>query len=379
VSEGLASLECRHLPACPGCPRFGAPGPAPQALAELAALCARHGSRYEVVVGARTGFRHRARLAVRGRAGRAKIGIFAAGSHRVVDIPSCRIHHPLINEVAQALKVSMRELGSSCYSDGPHAGLVRALQVTVERSSQSAQIVLICNDGTPAAALPLLELLTSRLGPRVHSSWWNGNPIISNRILGDDFHRHTGPESVREYIGGARVFFPPAAFGQNNLDLFDQIVDHIHTRVAPGSHVVELYAGCGGIGLGLASSCASLVFNEISPASLAGLALGLNELPRQQRDRVQVVPGPAENASQAIQAGSLVIADPPRRGLEPEVLRMLAARAPAQLLYVSCELASLIRDTEQLCAVGLRLEHAIGYDAFPYTEHLETLACFRQG
>jgi 23S rRNA (uracil1939-C5)-methyltransferase len=267
VPEGTARLECPHLPACPGCPRFGARGPAPQALAELAALCERHGARSEVVVGARSGFRHRARLAVRGRAGRAKIGIFGEGSHRVVDIPSCPIHHPLINQVAQALKVCMRELGSSCYSDGPHVGLVRALQVTVERTSQRAQIVLVCNDGTPTAALPLLELLTSRLGARIHSSWWNGNPINTNRILGDDFHRHTGPECVRESIGGAQIFFPPAAFGQNNLDLFDQIVDRIHASVAPGSQIVELYAGCGGIGLGLAPSCSSLVFNEISPAS----------------------------------------------------------------------------------------------------------------
>jgi 23S rRNA (uracil1939-C5)-methyltransferase len=353
-------------------------GPAPKALAELAALCERQGASCEVVVGARSGFRHRARLAVRGRAGRAKIGIFAEGSHRVVDIPSCQIHHPLINEVAQALKACMRELGNSCYSDGAHAGLVRALQVSVERSSQSAQIVLVCNDRTPAAALPLLDLLTKRLGARVHSCFWNGNPLLTNRILGDDFHRHTGPESVREFIGGAHVFFPPAAFGQNNLDLFDQIVGRIHAGVAPGSHVVELYAGCGGIGLGLAPSCASLVFNEISTASLAGLALGLNELPDEQRGRVQVVPGPAENASQAIHAGSCVIADPPRRGLEPEVLRMLAERAPAQLLYLSCELGSLVRDAEQLGAAGLRLEHAIGYDAFPYTEHLETLACFRR-
>jgi tRNA/tmRNA/rRNA uracil-C5-methylase (TrmA/RlmC/RlmD family) len=109
------------------------------------------------------------------------------------------------------------------------------------------------------------------------------------------------------------------------------------------------------------------------------LALGLNELPAEQRARLQVVPGPAESASPAIHSGSVVIADPPRRGLEPEVLRVLAERAPAQLLYLSCDLGSLVRDAEQLGAAGLRLEHAIGYDAFPYTEHLETLACFRRG
>jgi tRNA/tmRNA/rRNA uracil-C5-methylase (TrmA/RlmC/RlmD family) len=366
------------LPACPGCPRFGALGPATAALQQLAELCRRYGAQQEVVIGARTGFRHRARLAVRGRAGRPKIGIFAEGSHRVVDIPSCQIHHPLINEVGRALKACMRELGSSCYSDGAHAGLVRALQVTVERSSQSAQIVLVCNDRTPAAALPLLDGLRERLGDRVHSTWWNGNAEVTNRILGDAFYHHSGPASLSERIGGAQIYFPPAAFGQNNLDLFERMVARIHAHVPPGSKLLELYAGCGAIGLGLAASCASLVFNELSPASLAGLALGVRELPVEQRDRVRVVPGPAPAACSEIQPESVVIVDPPRKGLEPEVLRALGERGPRRLLYLSCDLGSLLRDTEPLIASGLELAQAVAYDAFPYTEHIETLAIFQR-
>jgi 23S rRNA (uracil1939-C5)-methyltransferase len=366
------------LPACPGCPRFGASDPAPRAIEQLEALGQRHGLRPELEVGARLAFRHRARLAVRGRSGRAKIGIFAEASHRVVDIPSCPIHHPLINEAAQALKASVRELASTCYSDGAHVGLVRALQVVVERSSQTAQVVLICNDSSPAAALPLLERLGQRLGPRLHSSFWNGNPERTNRILGDLFQHQSGPASVVEQIGGARVFYPPAAFGQNNLDLFDRIVERIHASVPSGRHLVELYAGCGAIGLGLAERSASLVFNELSAASLAGLALGLDALGGAARERTQVVAGPAQSASQMIQPGSVVIADPPRKGLDPEVIEMLAQRAPERLLYVSCELSSLVRDAEQLQATGFQLSALTAYDSFPYTEHVETLAEFQK-
>jgi len=377
ASSGVA-LSCPHLPACPGCPRFGAAGPSTPTLQQLAELCLRNGAQQELEIGARTGFRHRARLAVRGRAGRPKIGIFAEGSHRVVDIPSCQIHHPLINEVGRALKVCMRELGSSCYSDGAHAGLVRALQVAVERSSQSAQIMLVCNDQTPAAALPLLDRLRERLGERVHSTWWNGNAEVTNRILGGAFHHHSGPASLMERIGGAQVYFPPAAFGQNNLDLFERMVARIHAHVPPGSELVELYAGCGAIGLGLAASCARLVFNEISPASLEGLALGVHHLPAEQRSRVRVVPGPAPAACPDIQPESVVIVDPPRKGLEPEVLHALGERRPRRLLYLSCDLGSLLRDAEPLIASGLKLVHTVGYDAFPYTEHIETLAIFQR-
>jgi 23S rRNA (uracil1939-C5)-methyltransferase len=329
-------------------------------------------------VGARRGFRHRARLAVRGRQGRAKIGIFAQGSHRVVDIPACEIHHPLINRVATALKRAMRQLESSSYSDSAHLGLVRGLQVAVERSSQTAQIVLICNAASSESARPLLECLERELAEAVHSLWWNGNPDVTNRILGDSFERIVGPECLTEELGGASVFFPPGAFGQNNLDLFERVVKKVHGLVPDGRHVVELYAGSGALGLGLSARVGRLVFNEINPASLAGLARGIAALPPQGRARVQVIPGPAQDAASQIETDSVVIVDPPRKGLDPELLTAFAERAPERVVYLSCDLTSLIRDSQLLEARGLSLTSATGYDLFPYTEHIETLAHFQR-
>jgi tRNA/tmRNA/rRNA uracil-C5-methylase (TrmA/RlmC/RlmD family) len=51
-----------------------------------------------VVEGPPFGYRHRARLAVRGRSASPKVGIFQEGTHRIVDIPRCLVHHPLVNE-----------------------------------------------------------------------------------------------------------------------------------------------------------------------------------------------------------------------------------------------------------------------------------------
>src|SRR4051812_38256465 len=75
VRSSLA-LVCSHRPACPGCPRFGERGLATGVLEELTALGERGGlPGIPVTEGARLGFRHRARLAVRGRSENPKIGI----------------------------------------------------------------------------------------------------------------------------------------------------------------------------------------------------------------------------------------------------------------------------------------------------------------
>jgi 23S rRNA (uracil1939-C5)-methyltransferase len=374
----LSDLHCTHRPPCPGCPRFGALDPAPDAARELAAFCAEHGSRLELQTGARKHFRQRARLMVRGRAGAAKIGIFAEGSHRVVDIPSCPIHHPLINRAAAALKGSMRELGTSAYADAAHAGLVRALQVVVERSTQTAQVMLVCNSSNSGSARPLLERLAQRLGSALHSLWWNGNPERTNTIIGPHLEHVSGPAAVSELLGGARVFYPPAAFGQNNLDLFDRLLARIHAGVPPGRDVLELYAGSGAIGLGLAARSRSLVFSEIGAASLAGLALGLDALTPNERQRCRVIAGPAEAAANEIRADHVVIVDPPRKGLDPGVLEALTRARPERLAYVSCGLGSFLRDAEALVRGGLELESTTLFDLFPYTAHVETLAWFRR-
>ncbi|HTV22014.1 MAG TPA: hypothetical protein VMG12_25165 [Polyangiaceae bacterium] len=373
-----SELSCPHRPPCPGCPRFGALDPAPDATRDLADFCARHGVRLEQQTGARQHFRHRARLMVRGRAGAAKIGIFAEGSHRVVDIPNCPIHHPLINRAAAALKVSMRELGTSAYADASHTGLVRALQVVVERSTQTAQVMLVCNSSERRPAQRLLERLAQRLGPALHSLWWNGNAERTNTIVGPHLERVSGPEAVIERLGGVEVFYPPAAFGQNNLDLFDALLAQIHGGVPDGRDVLELYAGSGAIGLGLAARSRSLVFNEIGAASLAGLELGLAALPPAERARCRVLAGPAEAAAGEIQSDRVVIVDPPRKGLDAGVLEALCRACPERLAYVSCGLASFLRDAEVLVRSGLELESVTLYDLFPYTAHVETLAWFRR-
>src|SRR5262245_65271066 len=109
--------SCPHRPPCPGCPRFGAPGIPDAALDALAALARETGLAVPVPIeGAPFGYRLRARLAVRGRATSPKIGLFQEGSHRIVDIPRCPIHHPLVNVVAAEARRAIRATGTPPYA-----------------------------------------------------------------------------------------------------------------------------------------------------------------------------------------------------------------------------------------------------------------------
>jgi len=374
-----AVASCPHRPPCPGCPRFGAGGIAGDALDALAGLARDAGLGPPVPVeGPPFAYRLRARLAVRGRPNSPKLGLFQEGSHRITDIPRCPIHHPLVNEVAAAVRRAIRTTRIPPYTDRSHQGLVRYLQVVVERSSGRAQVVVVGNGDDPEPLRPLLAALADDLGTRLHSLWWNGQPARTNAILGPHWEKIQGADAVRERIGGADVFFPPGAFGQANLDLAERIVAQVAAWVPDGVSVLEFHAGCGATGLGLAARVRRLAFNEVSPAALDGLVLGRAALAPAARARTTVLPGEAGSHAGEIAAVDVVIVDPPRKGLEPLLLDALCAQPPRRLALVSCNLTAGLREVKRLRAAGLTLAALTPYALFPHTDHVETVALFER-
>ena len=372
------SPSCPHRPPCPGCPRFGERGIAPAAHDALNELARVHGlPEVMAVTGQRAGFRLRARLAIRGRLGSPKIGLFEFGTHRVVHIPNCSVQHPLINRVASVVRRALADARVTSYSDTAHLGVARYLQVVVERSSQTAQVVLVANSATPEPVAACLDLIRERLGSELHSLWFNANREPSNTILGPEFTHWCGPASAIEQFGGARVHYPPGAFGQNNIDIAESIIERVRTEIPQDARVAEFYSGVGAIGLSILPRISEIRMNEVSPHSLRGLELGMADLDSASRAKISVLPGPAGSAYRAAIGADVVIADPPRKGLDAELAEYLGEHPPERLMYVSCGLESFLHDAAQLTSRGkLRLTALAAFDLLPFTEHVETVARF---
>ncbi len=327
--------------------------------------------------GQSAGFRLRARLAIRGRVGSPKLGLFEQGTHRVVHIPKCSVQHPLINAVAGVVRRALAECRVSCYSDKAHLGIARYLQVTVERRSQSAQLVLAANCETMEPLAACFALIAQRLGASLHSLWFNANVGESNTILGPAFQKWCGPESVVDSFGEASVHYPPGAFVQNNPQIAERIIAHVRTHIPQGARVAEFYAGVGAIGLSVLSRAGELLMNEISPQALQGLQMGIAGLAAADRARIRIVPGAAGAAFASAAGAAVVIADPPRKGLDPELTQYLTDHPPARFIYVSCGLDSLKADTARLLSGGkLRLAALSAFNLLPFTEHVESVAIF---
>jgi tRNA/tmRNA/rRNA uracil-C5-methylase (TrmA/RlmC/RlmD family) len=285
----------------------------------------------------------------------------------------------LINRAASVVRRALVDARITSYSDKAHLGVARYLQVVVERSSQTAQVVIVANCASPEPLAACMELIKDRLGEELHSLWFNANGERANTILGPDFQNWCGPPSVIERFGGAAVHYPPGAFGQNNLDMAQTIIEHVRTLVPQGARVTEFYAGVGAVGLSILGQVGEICMNEVSLQSLQGLELGLAELDPADRAKISVVPGDAGAARLCAAGVQLVIVDPPRKGLDSELILCLSEQPPERLIYVSCGLESFIQDTAQLTLHGtLRLAGLAAFNLMPFTDHAEIVARFER-
>jgi len=112
---------------------------------------------------------------------------------------------------------------------------------------------------------------------------------------------------------------------------------------------------------------------EADPVAVADLRCNLA---RAGCGDVHVVEASAERAlPRGVQPEpDVVVLDPPRRGLTDRAARGLLRVAPRRVVYVSCDPATLARDTARLVAAGYALRGVEGFDLFPQTPHLEAVA-----
>ena len=138
--------------------------------------------------------------------------------------------------------------------------------------------------------------------------------------------------------------------------------------------VADLYGGVGTIALYLADRAAHVTCVEAveESARLAERNIAANGAANVAAVASDVLPFLRDQPAGAF---DVVVVDPPRTGLGPDVCRELLRVGPRRLVYVSCNALTQLEDARALAA-GYRVTSLRGYDMFPQTPHMEALAVF---
>jgi len=313
------------------------------------------------------GYRMRARLHVRG----GRLGFFRENTHDICDPRRSRQLLPETYDVLDRLMTGVRSLGD----------VVREVELSENIEATERVVHLETARPVDRRARETLEAIT-------HGDGLTVGPFVTDDIFGE--------------AGGQRLRRHVLAFFQGNRYLIRQLVQHVAEQVDAGSRVVDLYAGAGLFSLAAAMRGARVIGVEGDRFAASDLTANAHAFQRSakvlaerpvereasaERTETGGIGGTVEPVASDVEsfvAGRVrdasardkldaVIVDPPRTGMSPAAVRDVLALAVPKLIYVSCDVATLARDSRALVAGGYRITRADAFDMFPNTPHVETV------
>ncbi len=329
--------------------------------------------------------------------GKPVFGFYRARSHDLITTEECLIEPRAGCRLRALLPDLIVRHGISVYDEKTHTGDLRfvTLRTTPDSSlkdGQAEQMVILTSRAEKDAYFALAgELLAE---PGLVSVYLNIQSQRGNVILGDKFILLAGKEKLAFDLDGSSFALSPGAFFQINYEqmiklyrLLAALIKDIHAANKL-TEIIDLYCGVGSIGLYVLKE---LRKDQAAPLphllgiEMAGQAIAdahenarLNAFDESAYDFVHAAAETSLNyIKEADSARTLVIVDPPRKGLEPELLSMLVDHGPSHLLYVSCNPATLARDLKEL-AGPYTVQMVQPVDMFPWTTHVECIALLQR-
>ena len=137
---------------------------------------------------------------------------------------------------------------------------------------------------------------------------------------------------------------------------------------------MDVYCGVGLFSAFLAAKCERIIGIESSPAACEDFSFNLDEF-----DNVKLYEGLAEEIIPHLKAKpDIVLVDPPRAGLDKQVVDGILKLNPQVIAYVSCDPSTLARDSKRMIEGGYKLKQVTPFDLFPQTYHIESISLFEQ-
>lgn len=178
--------------------------------------------------------------------------------------------------------------------------------------------------------------------------------------------------SITEHVFDLAFEIQPKSFFQVNTltaeKLYQTAIDFIHHK---NGILLDLYAGTGTIGMLL-----SRFFDQVYSVELVASASedGQKNATKNGVQNMQFINAKVEDFAQKNKVADTIVVDPPRDGLHPSAIPNIISFGAKEIVYVSCNPATLVRDVALILEDGrYRVSDVRAVDMFPHTHHIETV------
>ena len=296
---------------------------------------------------------------------------------RIIDCNFCVLASDSVNEIFQEVNRLSRASGIPTYDPKTTKGVWRHLVVREAKTTGQKMLVYSLNTKDPAFDQVQFDGVWQHMAKRtdIATQVLFHNTGLADIVTGEaEILQGTG--TIRETLLGKTFEIRPKSFFQTNSTGAEALYATVISLVkSQGGTLLDLYAGTGTIGILLSHLFDRVCSVEIVEDSSADARVNaqINQISNFEAVQAPVEKFLKEYLEQKQSADTLVI-DPPRDGMHPTALPNILAFGAREILYVSCNPSTLVRDLEILLAEGKYvLTDVVPVDMFPHTHHIETV------
>lgn len=295
---------------------------------------------------------------------------------RILNITNCYLQDELSNRIRNEVRRFTLDNGYSYYHQRNNSGLMRNVIIRNTNLNEWMVIVVFQNNDQE-----LIEKLMSHIRdnfPEITSLLYVINPKLNDTIHDLDAQLYAGRDHIFEELHGLKFKIGPKSFFQTNSRqagvLYETVLRMANLR--GDETVYDLYTGTGTIANYVAKYCAGVMGIEYVEAAIEDARVnstinGIGNARFYAGDMKDIL---NDQFLQENGRPDVIITDPPRAGMHPDVVSVMLQTAAEKIIYVSCNPATQARDIE-LLREKYTVAEVQPVDMFPHTHHVENIVC----
>ncbi len=309
---------------------------------------------------------------------------FALGLHipriydKVLDIKECYLQSEVSSGILNFTRDFFKSRGTTIFTTKTHEGFLRNLVIKQSKHTNDLMVNLVTSDDEEELMKKYSDELLEKF-PAVTTIVNNISKKKSQVAFGDYEKIYHGEGVIYDYIGDYKFRISANSFFQTNTlqgeKLYQVAVDF--AEFSKDDVVYDLYSGAGTITIFISKYVKQVygfesVESAIKDAEVNTTENNINNVGFFLANLNKSFSYMVKDAS--IPKPSVIVADPPRGGMNPRTIRDITRLSPEKVVYVSCNPATQARDISLLLESGYELVKIRPVDMFPHTHHIENVA-----
>ena len=293
---------------------------------------------------------------------------------KVIDLEACHLQSDPSNAIRNFCKEEAERQSLRFFNPRHQSGDLRTLMIRNTQGDQLMVLIQFCEASEEAIQRYLSAIISAF--PTIHSLLYTINTKANDTLYDQEIHCFHGADFIKEEMEGLRFAIDAKSFYQTNSKQAYRLYQVVRefAQIKSSDTVYDLYTGTGTIAQFVAKNAQKVIGVESVPEAIQkaqenAIVNGIHNVHFEVGDMRTVF---NDDFIARHSKADVVITDPPRDGMHPDVVEQLLKLNAPRIVYVSCNSATQARDLQRL-STSYRTLKSQAVDMFPQTHHVENV------